>query len=90
MKVDPHIRKLLADIRSALASAIAESEEVSSGWKQLKAEGYSLSLVLDCQRAEYSPTSIPVTAKDPEFRINGQDLSFLQSIGIDPTRREKR
>lgn len=27
---------------------------------------------------------------EPSFRINGQDLVFLRSIGIDPTRRRRR
>lgn len=26
-------------------------------------------------------------AREPEFRINREDLAFLRSIGIDPTRR---
>jgi hypothetical protein len=26
----------------------------------------------------------------PPFRIDGEDLSFLRSIGIDPTRRRRR
>lgn len=28
--------------------------------------------------------------REPQFRINGTDLSFLRSIGIDPTRRQRR
>ena len=27
---------------------------------------------------------------EPVFQMNGQDLSFLKSIGIDPTRRRRR
>ena len=27
--------------------------------------------------------------REPSFRINGTDLSFLKSIGIDPTRRRR-
>jgi hypothetical protein len=30
------------------------------------------------------------SAADPCFQINGRDLSFLKSIGIDPTRRLRR
>jgi hypothetical protein len=30
------------------------------------------------------------TAADPVFQIDGRDLSFLRSIGIDPTRRLRR
>ena len=28
--------------------------------------------------------------REPEFRIDGRDLAFLRSIGIDPTRRVRR
>lgn len=37
--------------------------------------------------AAYSPSG---SAADPSFQINGRDLSFLKSIGIDPTRRLRR
>ncbi|MES1210726.1 MAG: hypothetical protein ABUL63_00200, partial [Acidobacteriota bacterium] len=30
------------------------------------------------------------TSSEPTFQINGKDLSFLRSIGIDPTRRLRR
>jgi hypothetical protein len=30
------------------------------------------------------------TSSEPAFQINGKDLSFLRSIGIDPTRRLRR
>jgi hypothetical protein len=26
---------------------------------------------------------------EPPFRINGEDLAFLRSVGIDPTRRRR-
>ena len=37
-------------------------------------------------RAVQATTSVA----DPCFQINGRDLSFLKSIGIDPTRRLRR
>lgn len=30
------------------------------------------------------------SSAEPSFRINGNDLAFLRSIGIDPTRKVKR
>jgi hypothetical protein len=33
---------------------------------------------------------MPLPPQEPVFQINGQDLSFLKSIGIDPTRRARR
>jgi hypothetical protein len=37
-----------------------------------------------------SSSSSSSSAADPSFQINGRDLSFLKSIGIDPTRRLRR
>lgn len=37
-----------------------------------------------------SSASSSSSAADPNFQINGRDLSFLKSIGIDPTRRLRR
>jgi hypothetical protein len=35
-------------------------------------------------------TSRTTSNTEPAFQINGKDLSFLRSIGIDPTRRLRR
>jgi hypothetical protein len=64
----------------------------------LRSEGYRLQLLVDCKPtpAATTPstaTSEPETARPtptPAFRIDGEDLSFLRSIGIDPTRRRRR
>jgi hypothetical protein len=37
-----------------------------------------------------SSTSRTASNTEPAFQINGKDLSFLRSIGIDPTRRLRR
>jgi hypothetical protein len=37
-----------------------------------------------------SRASSRTTGSEPAFQINGKDLSFLRSIGIDPTRRLRR
>lgn len=37
-----------------------------------------------------SRTAGRATSSEPAFQINGKDLSFLRSIGIDPTRRLRR
>lgn len=84
---------MLSDLRRALCEAIAESNDVHRTWSQLKAEGYSLFLLVDCKRQEEGPSEDrrdTPAAGQPAFRINGGDLSFLKSIGIDPTRRGRR
>jgi len=39
---------------------------------------------------ELLPVAAPRRAGEPVFQINGQDLSLLRSIGIDPTRQLRR
>ena len=88
---------MLRDLRRALSEAISESSEVSRSLRKIREEGYSLYLLVDCKReSEGEPLAIgapaagTVSRTDPAFQINMQDLSFLKSIGIDPTRRLRR
>jgi hypothetical protein len=87
---------MLRDLRRALSEAISESSEVSRTLRKIREEGYSLYLLVDCKREPNEPeapavASTPRTAGgEPQFQIDGRDLSFLKSIGIDPTRRLRR
>ncbi len=75
---------------------MAESPEVHDRLESIRREGYTLNLFLDCKRShdddsdadESSSTRRPLPP--PTFRINGRDLAFLRSVGIDPTRRTRR
>jgi hypothetical protein len=72
--------------------------------RKIREEGYSLYLLVDCKRDSGDPeplaltpasrvataSRVGATTTDPSFQINGRDLSFLKSIGIDPTRRLRR
>ena len=64
--------------------------------RKIREEGYSLYLLVDCKRdlSELEPltfTTAPrLTSGEPTFQIDIRDLSFLRSIGIDPTRRLRR
>jgi hypothetical protein len=85
---------MLRDLRRALSEAISESSEVSRTLRKIREEGYSLYLLVDCKR-EANDDDLPVPtprngAGEPMFQIDGRDLSFLRSIGIDPTRRQRR
>ena len=88
---------MLRELRRALSDAISESTEVSRSLRRIREEGYSLYLLVDCKRDGSAEESLALTAPriasssgDPAFQINGRDLSFLKSIGIDPTRRLRR
>jgi len=86
---------MLRDLRRALSEAISESSEVSRTLRKIREEGYSLYLLVDCKREANEPEQLPApsprtAAGEPLFQIDGRDLSFLKSIGIDPTRRLRR
>ncbi len=96
--LDDRMRLLLRDLSRALFEAISDSHDVHRSLRQLRSEGYRLQLLVDCKPTPTAP--VPVTAPvepeptraqpEPAFRIDGEDLSFLRSIGIDPTRRRRR
>ncbi len=75
---------------------MAESPEVHDRLESIRREGYTLNLILDYKKSEddddrggdkTSSTRRPLPP--PTFRINGRDLAFLRSLGIDPTRRTR-
>jgi hypothetical protein len=97
LKLDDKLHQMLRELRRALSDAISESTEVSKTLRKIREEGYSLYLLVDCKREGGDPEALPlghsqprVSDGDPSFLINGKDLSFLKSIGIDPTRRLRR
>ena len=45
---------------------------------------------LELERAPAVPTERPIDPAKATFRINADDLRFLRSVGIDPTRRARR
>lgn len=95
---------MLRDLRRALSEAISDSSEVSRTLRRIREEGYSLYLLVDCKREAFGEDDDPLPVasrsarrerherheREPVFQINGTDLHFLRSIGIDPTRRSRR
>ena len=83
------MQSLLREVSRALLDAISESATLNGSLRRLHEEGYTLHLLLDCKRSgeEEAPATPPV---DAEFRIDANDLAFLRSVGIDPTRRRRR
>jgi hypothetical protein len=94
---------MLRELRRALSDAISDSSEVSRTLRRIREEGYSLYLLVDCKREAFDDDDpLPVASRmsrrererererEPVFQINGPDLHFLRSIGIDPTRRSRR
>ncbi len=95
MSRDRRIREMLRDLQRSLCDAISSSSEVGRTVRRIRDEGYALRLTVDCKRTlepeERLAAATPrLAASEPRFQINGNDLSFLKSIGIDPTRQLRR
>lgn len=91
--LDDKLRQMLRDLGKALSEAITESSEVNEALRRIHEEGYALCILLNRrpEGAGDEPERATTGAQgQPVFRINGGDLSFLRSIGIDPTRRVRR
>ena len=97
--LNERLQSMLSEFRKALYEAISDSTDVHRTWRQLREEGYSLYLLVDCKKQDGEQQAavtaergkLPLTSQEPiVFQINGGDLSFLKSIGIDPTRRRRR
>lgn len=85
----------LRDLGRALEEAIAASPEVHRTLERMDDSGTTVRVRLDPQSRQ--PIVEPITFGssaapngEPCFKIDTQDLSFLRSIGIDPTRRRRR
>ena len=70
---------------------MSDSADVKQTLSKLRRDGYSLHLMINCKRGDEDPDQLELSshgkaATQPDFRIDGRDLSFLRSIGIDPTR----
>src|SRR5215207_4637787 len=95
-KLDDKVHQMLRELRRALSDAISESSEVNRTLRKIREEGYSLYLLVDCKRDANEPEAVTMStvprlsSGEPAFQIDGRDLSFLRSIGIDPTRRLRR
>ena len=95
LALDSRLRRLLQDLWGAITGALADSIDVNRSMDQIRDEGWSVYLVIDRKLEDETPEGIELTGGmesqvEPTFRINSKDLSFLKSLGIDPTRRVRR
>ncbi len=94
--MDAKLRRLLQDLKGAISKTLTESPDVERSMDRIRDRGWSVYLVVDRKREDETPEGIELTAdRQPPtgeivFRIDRQDLEFLRSIGIDPTRRLRR
>src|SRR5215468_5112224 len=102
MALDDRTRSLLRELGAALNKAVSSSERVHEILAQVKHEGYEPYLVLDAtvaldRRGRKTSAALPSIRRgslhserqeteNAVFQINVKDLTFLRSVGIDPTR----
>lgn len=103
MALDETIKQLLKELGDAINESISSSEDVNDRIQRIKDEGYNLYVVLDATigldrqdgseeneggtSGEDPGQALMRTQSDVTFRININDLAFLRSVGIDPTRK---
>lgn len=95
MKQDEHIQKMMKELGRAVVMAVSTSQDVNALVRQIRQQGLTLSLVLSCEEDdEHRETELQLISQqaqqDPSFRLDGQDVSFLKTLGIDPTRSAPR
>ncbi len=87
---DTKLHRALHKIVSVFSRALADSSEVNLALRRIRQEGYTLRLVLD--RGEEG-AQIELAAQlppEPSFLLDGRDVAFLKSVGIDATRPARR
>jgi hypothetical protein len=90
MSSDHNVKRMMEELGRALLQAIGSSADVGQTVRQIHHEGYSLHLVLNCRQDRSREARLALTPRPddggPAFRLNSGDVSFLESLGIDPTR----
>src|SRR5262245_51341718 len=102
MEFSDHLREMLKELGQAINESISGSGRVHDSIQKIRDEGYNLYMVLDAKvgvnkreaKTARGPRRISPEREEAEraaeraaFRINLQDLRFLKSLGIDPTRK---
>ena len=89
---NPLIRQWLQDLGKAVVQAMADSDDVTSTVQRIQNQGFSLYLVLDAKESKDESPRFDLTRSErpPEFKLDGEDVAFLKSLGIDPTRTGKK
>jgi hypothetical protein len=100
--LDERIKRLLKELGDAINESISNSDEVNQRIQEIRDAGYNIYVLLDAtiglgtdgdeeESVDELKSEMPVRQSTPDiqFRINVQDLAFLRSVGIDPTRKVK-
>ena len=85
---------MLREFGHLLLDQVRQQPPLARFLDRLREDGSRIRIVLENPAAglkeEVELLPEPPSRREPVFQITGRDLSFLRSIGIDPTRSGKR
>ncbi len=100
--MDDRLKQFLKELGDAINESISSSETVNAQIQKIRDEGYDLYVFLDATiglgrdgesttitQGQTVAQSKGNLSNESQFRINVNDLVFLRSVGIDPTRKVK-
>ncbi len=94
MPVDNDLKQMVRELGQALARALSTAPTVADAVRRIRHQGCSLYLAIHCDAVDCGDESVTkielnvgkANSKKPVFLLNKDDVSFLESVGIDPTR----
>jgi hypothetical protein len=87
--VNDRLKPLMKELSEAINESLSESEQIAEVISKIKAGGYDVFLVLEAtigfnriEDEEPARPTVSVGKREPEFKVNAQDLKFLKSLRI--------
>ncbi len=87
--MNPKLKALMKELGEAINESLSESEQISEVIAKIKSGGYDVFLVLEDtigfnKTDEPEPKTVTATGarREPEFKVNTQDMKFLKSLKI--------
>jgi hypothetical protein len=100
--LDERLKELLKELGDTINASVSNAESVNRQIQKIRDEGYDLYVFLDAtiglgrdgeqatmNHGQTLAQSRGNVSQEAQFRINVNDLVFLRSVGIDPTRKVK-
>lgn len=87
--MNPKLKQLMKELGEAINESLSESEQISEVIAKIKTGGYDVFLVLEAtigfnktEEAETETMTAAGARREPEFKVNPQDMKFLKSLRI--------
>ena len=90
--MDDKLKRHMKDLGDAINDSLSDSERIAEVIARIKATGYDVFLVLEATigfnrkgediAAGVTTVTAETSDREPDFKINAQDLKFLKSLRI--------